>query len=52
MSARPAVTRTPVTIVSRDPSAFKDTYGGAVGLVATGATLIGVGCRARATSSI
>ena len=40
MSARPAVTRTPVTIVSRDPSAFKDTYGGAVGLVATGATLI------------
>ncbi|MFM8941648.1 MAG: hypothetical protein ACKOEY_17025, partial [Phenylobacterium sp.] len=37
---RPAVTRTPVTIVSRDPSAFKDTYGGAVGLVATGATLI------------
>lgn len=40
MSVRPAVTRTPVTIVSRDPSAFKDTYGGAVGLVATGATLI------------
>ena len=40
MSARPAVTRTPVTIVSRDPSAFKDTYGGTVGLVATGATLI------------
>ena len=40
MSERPAVTRTPVTIVSRDPSAFKDTYGGAVGLVATGATLI------------
>ena len=40
MSARPAVTRTPITIVSRDPSAFKDTYGGAVGLVATGATLI------------
>lgn len=40
MSERPAVTRTPVTIVSRDPSAFRDTYGGAVGLVATGATLI------------
>ena len=40
MSPRPAVTRTPITIVSRDPSAFKDTYGGAVGLVATGATLI------------
>ena len=40
MSPRPAVTRTHVTIVSRDPSAFKDTYGGAVGLVATGATLI------------
>jgi len=34
MSPRPAVTRTPITIVSRDPSAFKDTYGGAVGLVA------------------
>ena len=33
MSGRAAVIRTPVTIVSRDPSAFKDTYGGAVGLV-------------------
>ena len=40
MSGRAAVIRTPITIVSRDPSAFKDTYGGAVGLVATGATLI------------
>lgn len=31
------VLRTPIQIVSRDTSAYKDTYGGAVGLVAIGA---------------
>lgn len=40
MSEAPTIQRTPIAIISREKQAFKDTYGGAVGVVARGATLI------------
>lgn len=40
MSSKPEIQRIPIAIISREETAFKDTYGGAVGVVACGATLI------------
>jgi len=40
VSSKPEIQRIPIAIISREETAFKDTYGGAVGVVACGATLI------------